>query len=465
MKTFFTFLFCLISFNFFGQIKLNSFPVDLKRSVENHQMINFVNQNTNEIYTFVVDKETVVGIKFNSAVFVSDSLTTSKPSDYQNLIGYSFSSNHNPVLHWITETNNKILSVEYDFSRINKDYITTETIFTNEAILTSFSNKGNFFIITDNNKNELKLYEIGAKNNIRILQTSDLVFSNTNNKSIKISQIFSENPLMRMETDFYNPLMTTAEKIKLYIDDSKAIFTFDLSISKTEILEIDLDSKTVSKKEFQQPTLENGANQSNSYYFKQKLFQVTSNKKQLLLSITDFKSNKVFKQFSLSETENPFLYSTFLIQTDHYKAETISTLKRFLRKIENSNLGFSIFQTNNTYIASFGSNKSTASSGGIALGIGVGIGSILAGGEFVDVGNFSQDRTQSVFLDFDCNTNFEIMPTNNTILATSIISGFLADKNNVYLYQTFKYRDYYVLSYYDKKQKEVILYKFENGFN
>ena len=170
--------------------------------------------------------------------------------------------------------------------------------------------------------------------------------------------------------------------------------------------------------------------------------------------------------FLFSEKENPFIYSAFLIQTEQYKSETIGSLKRFLRKIENSNLGFSIFPTNDSYIASFGSNKTSASSGGIAFGIGVGIGAaILVGTDFVNVGAFDNDRTQSVFLDFDLDANFDIISTQNPILATNIISAFIAQNDNIRLYQSFPYRDYFVLSGYNKKLKEIVLYKFQNDFN
>ena len=126
MKNIFFISFSLISMISLGQIKLTSFQVELKRGVENHQMINFVDDKTNEIYTFVSDKETVTGIKFNSAVLVSNSLSTSKPFNYQNIIGYSFSKNNTPVLHWITEDNKKIKSIEYDFSSDPKNYSETE---------------------------------------------------------------------------------------------------------------------------------------------------------------------------------------------------------------------------------------------------------------------------------------------------------------------------------------------------
>ncbi|MCA0348333.1 MAG: hypothetical protein LCH35_03630 [Bacteroidetes bacterium] len=465
MKNIYLFLFSFISLISFSQIKLTSFPIELKRSAENHQMMNFVDKNSNEIYTFVADKETVIGVKFNSAVFVSDSIATSKPFNFQYIIGYSFSKENNPTVHWITEDNKKIMSIEYDFSKNPKDYTATETIFSNESILASFSNNGVFYIITDNDKNDMKLYEFGTQNNTTTLPSGNLNFTDSKDKPIKISQVFIENPLVRMETNFYNPLMATAEKVKFYVENNRAIFTFDLNRSKTEILEIDLNSKTISKKEYQQSTLENGSNQSNSYYLNEKLFQVKSNEKQLLLRITDCYSKTVIKEYSLSEKENPFEYSSFLIQTEQYKPETLSSLKRFLRKIENSNLAFSIFQINEGYVVSFGANKTSASSGGLAFGIGVGIGSILASGTFVDVGNFDNSRTQSVFLDFDCDANFNIIPPKNTVLATSIISGFIAQNDNIRLYQTFPYRDYFVLSYYDKKAKQVVLYKFQNGFN
>lgn len=465
MKNIYLFLFSFISLISFGQIKLTSFPIELKRSAENHQMLNFVDKKTNEIYTFVADKETVTGIKFNSAVFVSENLTASKPENFQHIIGYSFSKENNPIVHWITQDSKKIKSIEYDFSKNPKDYVSTETLFSDEAILTSFSNKGTFYVLTDNDKNDLKLYEFGAQNIITSLKSSDLTFTNSKNKPIQISQVFNENPLAQMETDFYNPLMATAEKVKFYIENNKAIFTFDLSTSKTEMVTVDLDSKTIFKKEFRQPMLESGINQTNSYYLNSKLFQVQSNEKQLSLTITDCDSNINLKRYLLSEKENSFPHSSFLIQSEQYRAETISTLKRFLRKIDNSYLAFSIHPVNTNYIASFGANKTSASGGGIALGIGVGIGSILAGGEFLDIGGDRVERAQSVYLDFDCDENFNIIPTNNPVLATSIINGFLDDKrDDINLYQTFTYRDYFVLSFYDKKMKELVLYKFQNGF-
>lgn len=465
MKNIITVLFSLISLISLGQIKLTSFPVELKKSDENHQMINFVDEKSNEIYTFIADKETVTGIKFNSAVFVSDSLSTSKPFNYQYFIGYSFSAHRTPILHWITEDNKKIKSIEYDFSKETKDYSATETIFSEESIVTSFTNNGTFYVLTNNNKNDLKIYEFGTQNSITILKSSDLDFTNSKNKKIKISQVLDENPLARMETDFYNPLMATAEKVKFYIEDTTVIFTFDLNVSTTEVVEIDLNLKTISKKDYPQSKIISDANQSNSYYLNHKLFQVQSNEKQLDLTIVDCKSNAILKHYSLSEKENPFTYSSFLIQSEQYNAETMGSLKRFLRKIDNSNVAFSIFPINNTYMASFGSNKTSASSGGIALGISVGLGSILVGGEFVDVGNFAGNRTQSVYLDFDCDENFNIIKTNNPVLATSIISGFLDDKSNIKLYQSFRYRDYFVMSCYDKKAKEIVLYKFQNDFN
>ncbi|MGV9002419.1 hypothetical protein [Flavobacterium sp.] len=464
MKYIVTALFSLISMLSMAQIKLTSFPVELKRNAENQQMINFVDEKTNEIYTFVTDKETVTGIKLNSAVFVSDSISTAKPFNYHNVIGYSFSANNSPIIHWITEDNKKIKSIEYDFSKETKDFTATEITFSDETIVTSFSNKGIFYVLTDNRKNDLKLYEFGAQNTNTTLKSSDLNFTNNNNDNIKISQVLTENPLARMETDFYNPLMATAQKVKFYLEDDTVIFTFDLNVSTTEVVEIDLNSKLISKKEFPQSKMDSDANQSNSFYLHHKLFQVQSNENQLDLSIVACKSNTVLKHYSLSENENSFPYSTFLIQSEQYKAETMGSLKRFLRKVDNSHLSFSIFPVNNTYIASFGSNKTSASSSGIALGISVGLGVIIAGGDFVNVGGFTEDRTQSVYLDFDCDENFNIIPANNVVLATSIVNGFLADKDTVRLYQTFRYRDYFVLSYYDKKAKEIVLYKFQNNF-
>jgi hypoxanthine phosphoribosyltransferase len=466
MKKIFFCFFIIICANSFGQIKLNSFPVELKRSSENHSMTNFANEKTNEIYSFVADKETLTAVRFNSAIFFSDSLTTTRPFNYKNIIGYSFSKNNHPILHWITEDNKRINSIEYDFSK-NPTEFSSKEISINPAInIAFFEYQSQFFLMATNENNEIVLSKIDIENpETFVLQTSNLAFTDAKNKKITFNQIIKENPLTKMERDFYNPLAVTAAKVKYYLENDALVFTFDLQTSKTDVLFIDLISKTAILKEIKQPLLKEEATQSNSYFLNQKLYQISGNKKEIVWSVFDCKTKEASKNFMLSEdVKNPFENPKYFIQSENYRPEELSSLKRFLKRTDNSNIAFSIFPFKDYFIGSLGAAKTRASSGGIALGIGIGLGSIVLGGDFYDVGAFDDTISQSVFINFEGNENLEFQKPQNEPLATNFIDGFLSDKNNVYLYQTFKYRDYYILSYYDKKAKEVVLYKFQNGF-
>lgn len=465
MKTSITLIFCFVSLLFQAQIKLTSFPIELKKSSQNHQMMNFGNDQTHEIYTFLADKESVTGIRFNRAVFFSDSLTAPKPFNYQNCIGQSFSVNNNPVLHWITEDNKKILSIEYDFSKKTNDFNSNQTLLSDELIVAAFSNNSRFYIMTLNGNDELKIFTLDTEiSNFNIIDLKNISVTNAKNKEINLSELIGKYSLFKMERDFYNPLIATAEKVKYYIENNKFIIICDLQVSKSECIEIDLKTFTVTQKEFVHSNLKEAATQSNSYYLNQNLYQVKSNKNELLLHIVDYYSKETIKDFLLTEKDNPFKYSEFLIQTEHYKPQKINSTKRFLKKIDNSSIAFTLFPVDNYFLASLGSNKTTASTQGIALAIGVGLGALLTEGEFYDVNSFYNARTQSAYLDFECTQNYEVSNPKNTILATDFISGFLSEHNNISLYQTFKYREYYVLSCYDKKAKELVLYKFENQF-
>jgi hypothetical protein len=466
MKNIFLYLGLLISFFSIGQIKLNSFPAELKRSAEDHLMTNFANQNSNEIYSFVADKETLTAVRFNSAIFFSDSLTTPRPFNYKNIIGYSFSKNNNPVLHWITEDSKRIKSIEYNFSKNPTEFLSREISINPQNTIAFFEYQNQFFLMATNVKNEIVLSNIDIeKPETFVLQTSNLAFTDAKNKTISFNQIIKENPLTKMDCDFYNPLAATAVKAKYYLENDALVFTFDLQTSKTDVLFIDLNAKTALLKEIKQPKLNDIASQSNSYYLNQKLYQITSNNKQIVWSIFDCKTNESLKQFSLSQEEkNPFENPKYFIQSENYRPEEMSSLKRFLRKTENSAIAFSMYPFKDYYIGSLGAAKTRSSSGGIALGIGAGLSSVLLGGDFYDVGAFDDTISQSVFINFETNENFELQKPKNEPLATDFIGGFLAEKNNVYLYQTFKYRDYYILSFYDKKLKEIALYKFQNGF-
>ena len=91
MKNLFVVALLVISSVSFGQIKLNSHPLELKKSKAFHQILTTYNTKTNDVFVFATDKEITTILKYNTALFFEDSLTATRPAEnFKNLSGYSF---------------------------------------------------------------------------------------------------------------------------------------------------------------------------------------------------------------------------------------------------------------------------------------------------------------------------------------------------------------------------------------
>ncbi len=111
-----------------------------------------------------------------------------------------------------------------------------------------------------------------------------------------------------------------------------------------------------------------------------------------------------------------------------------------------------------------GGTNEILSSGSLFFGTVATLGGIAVGVE-IPSDFYSNDITQSVF--FECRFDSEFKPKQSQFdpLAEDFISGFLQENNSIITYNRIKYKDFYILSYYDSKAKQLILRKFEDGYS
>jgi len=454
-------LFVLTTFSAsFGQTLLNSHAMKLRGSRNNHQILNAVNLQK-EVFAFVTDKEKVTALKYNRALFFSDSISMNRPEkDFEFMAGYSFENNGNPRIYWASSDFKKIQSVMFDFESNTTKVDNFQFAFTDESILNTFSENNLFFILTlPKKEDQLKIYAF-RKGEIyeRTIDFSANKFIDEKGKTITFQELIRKNGLELIDTKLLNPLFQSVGKSKMYIEGAKMILTFDSGI-QTQILQVDLNSFSVTEQVIPQLILVKSG-KFNSYFHQNKLYQVKTNAEELALAATDLKSGELVKKY-YAETKDTisFRNSPLFSQTGNQKARVMKNTKKFLQRLANTDVGLSVYKTPNATMVTVGGVRSVSSTGGIMIGISAGVAMAATGGDFSSL--FNEESLQSTYFESLFDDKFEHQNKPQGSLATDFIAQFMAE-NDLNLQTVFPYKDYFILSYYDSKKKEFVMRKFED---
>jgi len=447
----------------FGQTILNSHPMKLRNSRNNHQVLNAVNAQ-NQVFVFATDKEKLTGLKYNQALFFSDSLSINRPDKEYNLMaGYSFEDNGNPCIYWASEDFRKLQLLRFDFeSKIVKTAV-FQFEFKEESILSTFSENNSFYILTlPKKEDKLKLY-ILRKNELaeKIIDFSAYKFTDEKGVPRTFNQLILEKGLEMIDTKALNPLFQTVGKSKIYVDRNKIVLTFD-SNTQTQLFEIDLNSYSVSQKNILQQVLAKQMGNSNSYFHQNKLYQIKTNEEELALSAIDLKSGEILKKYyaDIKDTIS-FRNSPLFSQTGSQTGKAMKNTKKFLQRLNLSDIGISVYKTPKEIMLTVGGIRNVNSTGNVLLGITAGV-AIVATGSGGDMsGLFESGSLQSTYFEALFDDKFEHQNVSQQGLAVDFISQFMAE-NDVTLQSVFPFKDYYVLGYYDSKKKEYVMRKFED---
>lgn len=465
-------LFAFLTFSFanlsFGQTLLTSIDLDLKKASFHHRTLTAVNSKNNEVFVFASDKDKLTAIKYNSFIFFKDSLSTNRPdTNFEQMSGYSFNEEGTPEIYWTENNFKKIKSISFDLKTRKTAENLFEIPFEKEHILSSFSENNSFYIMTvSKTEDELKLYVFqDGKMKEKFLDFSAFKIVDTKNKPLKLWSVFDENPLEKIEIDELNSLVYATSKTKFYVLDDKIILTLDHIVSETQIFEINLQNYKLEEKKIAQEILKTGSGKSNSYLSDGKLYQLKVNKNELLLAVKNYKSGELINTFTTSKDEmiahkNSPLFS----QTGNQRQREFKNTKKFLERLEDSNIGISVYEAQYNSFITIGGIRDVASTGGILLGIASGVGAV-ASGTSVFVNDFMDEESLQVnYFETHLNPKSQYFKKEQEILASDYVAQFLDQKKDISLASTFKFKDHYILGYYDTKEKKYVLRKFQDDF-
>jgi hypothetical protein len=457
MKKIITFLILLQSTFLFSQTILATFPLELKKSKEYKQIVNAENTVTHDLFVFASDKENLTILKYNSALFLSNQYALPRPDiNYKQIAGYSFNSEGNPTIYWSSQDLKKILAVQYDLnSKSTTSIINYDQQLFNQTLITQFQENNTFYILAKKEFEEklvLYVFKNGAKEE-KTLDFASFKFKNSKNQAIKFSQILEALPVEKIETSQFNPLFKGTQKTKLYVLKNRLLLTFDHNDNETQTFEIDLSTFEIQEKNFPKTSNKEYVSLSNSYYHENKIYQLKVNAEELLFEIKDYKTAETIKSFLVSKTDTiPFKTSPLRFQLEGQRPKEFKNTAKFLNQLVYLEVGLTVYKTPNSILITLG-----------------GTGTI----QFTDVVNSgNQFNGDLMFRDIPTTVYFESVfdkkldhnKKNQDPLAVDFISRFIQEHEEVTLQNIIRYKNYYILGYYDTYTKQYTMRKYIDGF-
>ena len=315
---------------------------------------------------------------------IGEIFTDEIPRKYKNLLGYEIDPNNKKYA--VFSSNNKrtsFLITSFDFDTktvLSKEIkIPVQTELFVQAL--THNNKLTFVTITKNSS-VLNLYSFDEtykykKNRIEL---KDFGFLNKKGKKTSLYNIlleksnfsfkqntFSDLSFEMIDTSLPVPLEAASNLNKLYIRDSKALFTFDGYNNLLQILSIDLENFEWKKRTVEKPMPRVPSNEkkTNSFINEDNLFLIACSKRGLLLEIKDLRSGETQSKHSILVNEKINISNTPIVQEGgvYNDYREFDRTDKFIRKVFSSNAAVAVNPYGSKYEITLGGSK-TVSRGG-----------------------------------------------------------------------------------------------------
>ncbi|RYZ84901.1 MAG: hypothetical protein EOP06_17195, partial [Proteobacteria bacterium] len=149
MKTYYLLSLMLVSaFSVQAQTVLSSTSFELRKPVEEQQLLSAEHPENGDFYVFASDRNRIITFKYNSALFLRDSLSSVRPnSNFSNLVGYSF-SDRTAYTYWASEDFTRIMGVGHNLENRAVSSTVFAYSYDKDTFVNAFSQDGSFYLVT-----------------------------------------------------------------------------------------------------------------------------------------------------------------------------------------------------------------------------------------------------------------------------------------------------------------------------
>jgi hypothetical protein len=342
---------------------------------------------------------------------------------------------------------------------------------------------GVYKAVTERISSVLNVYELRNDEFLPPMQFYFSLGAFSHKQDMTLSNFFYDYPIHKVENGIPNPLDITTKKTKIYCYDDKLFLTIDNSTEKTKLLTIDLINHECNVKNYSQINISGehlSRAKSNSYLFNNILFQIKGCKQELCFQLKDIIKDSLLVEYRVKEPEEIEFRNTPLLQEGgfHFYSQglerELESTKQVLRKISASNIGISVFQSDENIELEIGGYMEFHNNGGSMMMYSGGTTFSTPQGVVSTLPTYHYNPTMYSFISY---TNSRSVYFKTLLVALSFkhiegsitenvyekIRNFIEDNISDIISETIvKVSDYYILAYYDKSANKYYLRKFRN---
>jgi hypothetical protein len=324
------------------------------------------------------------------------------PRNYDVLAGSTY-KNQKFSLYFSNDfkTKHGCLAVDFEngssmfFEELNLD-------FKKERFISYIEHKEQFYALSIvKNSSVMNLYRFDMKGKIVLtpFDISNQNFETDNGLPLTLDALlfgkYSDGTVEAINTSIPNTLETTSASTKVYVNDNVITLTNNTFKKHTYLIKLYLDGQNfnMSKIENSHFDKKNLRSNSNSFILNNLLFDTYSDTEEINFNVFNIETKKLVKNFNIKAGDSiPFKNTPFIhevVNSNSYRE--LEKTSRFIRKVNSSNIGISVYPYGDYYILNLGASEKIQT-GELAI-----IGGILGGviGAAIFSAFDSYDKTQS----------------------------------------------------------------------
>ncbi|WP_179021591.1 hypothetical protein [Winogradskyella forsetii] len=461
------FVFLAFSFQLL-KAQTNWFSIDTKTHKDDQglrQVINIVNEQTNELAVFFMYKKFIVAdIYSNTGENVNTLKLQTLPKYEHNYFGASLKGNIY-TLFFKSDFGTKFSALTVNFETSGFQFSDKLDIpLKSEKIVGSFEYKSKLHLLTTVKKtSKLKIYQLEnfEKFTVKTFDFANTEFVTYRGFDTNLNEIL-KGPNGDPSASMVNhgeptSLETVTPYNKVYLNKDELIITNDSDDLYTRVISINLETKEQAYHKFPKLSYDkkHRGSKSNSYVLDNHLFNIYISKENLDFSIYDLTSKALLKNIVITDKDSiTFKNSPIILEGgdfQHYRE--LDKTKQFFRKVSNSNPGISVYKHNGKYVVTLGCSETTTTSpyiavyGGALGGFIVGIASSVLTSSFLSYTKTKSTRIECLF-NQDLSSVEGAIPENNY----DVIDNYMNSPSDIKFDfpSIFKINENYVLGYFDK---------------
>ncbi len=450
---------------------------DLTRNIK--QSFQVLDDETGNMALFLAENNKIYASLYNENLELIGSAESKMPNDYvSEFVGYHIDGNSHKIL-LSTGSGRQYGNITFLFDENKAIPQDMEFELEDERFINAVQHNNQIHLITVSKKgNSLVIYKLDKDFNFvpGKIEFAEDAFLDRRNKPIRIYELFTRDDttgafidMQHINWDTPNSLESTAKFLKAYTSADNVTYTSDKFDQFTYIIDLDLslmltNIQKIDQYQFKGSTL---GIETNSFLLYDRLFQIATNGKEMILRMVQVPDNEVIKEYVVGKKDEITFKNGPILKpkSDDKEVNSNKETAALLRRMSANNPSISAMLSDGTYEVSFGAAIERDPSTLILLGgfvggiggavlMGAGIGSLS--GSFAGYITTDAMRTYGLF-----DMEFNHVEGTATAKKFDQIKDYIQGLDKFAAATLFEWQDQYYFGYYAKADDEYRLVKFD----